>query len=124
MSPIIQHSLTMLGLLLVAVAFIQLMIRLLAGKGIVLTFSLLIMGIITIDCELAYILGQIEFTPLNILYTFGPGILVTLGAIYFLFRLVVVPVRRLIVTTNRLAEGDLHRESSYTNQKLDSWPRN
>jgi methyl-accepting chemotaxis protein len=116
MSLIVQHSLIMLTLLVVAVLFIQLMIRLIAGKGIVLTFSALILGIVVADCELAYILGQIELTPLHILYTFGPGILLTIGVIYVLFRIVVVPVRILIGSTNRLAEGDLQGKVDYANE--------
>ncbi|PKO13461.1 MAG: hypothetical protein CVU39_18825 [Chloroflexi bacterium HGW-Chloroflexi-10] len=115
MSPIVQNSLIMFVLLVSAVLFIQLMIRLIAGKGIVLTFSALILGIVVVDCELAYILGQIELTPLNIIFIFGPGILVTLGVIYYLFRIVVVPVRLLTATTHRLAEGDLQGDLSYSN---------
>jgi len=116
MSPIIQNSLIMFVLLVAAASFIQLMIRLIIGKGIVLTFSLLILGIIVTDCELAYILGQIELTPLNVILIFGPGILLTLGGIYILYRIVVVPVRMLTATTNRLAEGDLQGDLSYTNE--------
>ena len=115
MSPIVYKSLVMLGLLVAAVLFIQLLVRLVVGKGIVLTFSALMLAIVLIDCELAYVLGQIELTPINIIFTFGPGILVTLGIIYGLFRVVVIPVRMLTAATTRLANGDLQAELSYQN---------
>jgi methyl-accepting chemotaxis protein len=115
MSTIVQNSLIVFGLLVAAVLFVQLMIRLIAGKGIVLTFSALILVIVITDCELSYILGQIELNPLNAILIFTPGILLTLGVIYILFQIVVVPVRLLTATTDLLADGDLQGELSYTN---------
>ncbi len=111
---IFQKCLFMFVLLVPSAALIQLTIRRIAGKGIVLTFSALILGIVIVDSELAYFLGQIDLTPLNIILVFGPGILLTLGGIYILFRMVVIPVRMLIDTTNRLAEGDLKGDLSYS----------
>ena len=115
MSTILQNSLIVFSLLFGALLLIQLATRLLIGKGIVNTFSLVIMVIVVIDCELAYILGQIELNVLNVVLIFTPGILATIAGIYFLFWLVLVPVRILIGTTNRLAEGDLTGNIAYTN---------
>jgi methyl-accepting chemotaxis protein len=105
----------MFVLLVAAVALIQGLIRMIAGKGIVLTFSLLILSIVVIDCELAYILGQLELTPLNVVLIYGPGISITLGIIYLLFRIVVLPVRALTQTAARMAQGDLQGELTYRN---------
>ena len=115
MSTLTLNALIMFGLLVAASLFIQLITRVISGKGIVLTFSALIMGIVTVDCTLAFILGQIGLNPLHLILTFGPGIVVTIGVIYILFRLVVIPVRLLNATTNRLADGDLQGGVSYTN---------
>jgi methyl-accepting chemotaxis protein len=115
MSPIVQNSLIMFVLLAAAVLFIQFIVRLIAGKGIVLTFSALILSIVVMDCELAYILGQINLTISNVILLFSPGILLTIGVIYILFRIVVMPVRMLTAATTRLANGDLQSELSYAN---------
>ena len=116
MSTIVQNSLFMFALLLGAMLLILLVIRRIAGKGIVSTFAFLIMGIVVIDCELAFVLGQLEFTLLNVIIIFTPGILVTIGAIYALFRIVVVPIRMLTATAGQLANGDLRGGMNYSNQ--------
>ena len=116
MSPILQHSLIMLVLMVPSALLIQFIISKIAGKGIVLTFSMLILGIVIIDNELSYILGQMDLTISNIILIFGPGILLTLGLIYVLFRIVVVPVRELTETANRLAQGDLQNQFTYSNR--------
>ena len=116
MSQIAQNSLIMFSLLVLAILLVQFLIRLIAGKGIVLTFSWLILGVLVIDCELAFILGQIDFSLSNIIVLFTPGILITLGVIYILFKIVVVPLRILTKTTDRLAVGDLQGNVSYSNK--------
>ena len=116
MELIVQHSLIMFALLVAAVSLIVFVIRRIAGKGITVTFAILIVTIVVIDCELAYILGQIELTPLNVILIYTPGILATIGGIYVLFRIVVIPLRRLMASTQRLAVGDLQGEVNYSNQ--------
>jgi methyl-accepting chemotaxis protein len=116
MNLVVQHILIMLALLIAAVSLVVIVIRLIAGKGITVTFSILIALIVVIDSELVYILGQIEFTPLNVIIIFSPGILATIGVIYVLFRIVVIPLRKLMAATQRLAVGDLQGEVDYSNQ--------
>ena len=116
MNLVVQHILIMLALLIAAVSLVVIVIRLIAGKGITVTFSILIALIVVIDSELAYILGQIEFTPLNVIIIFSPGILATIGVIYVLFRIVVIPLRKLMAATQRLAVGELQGEVNYSNQ--------
>ncbi|MCX6082074.1 MAG: methyl-accepting chemotaxis protein [Chloroflexi bacterium] len=115
MSPILQNSLIIFALLVLSAVLIQLIISRLTGKGIILTFSALILGVVLVDSELAYILGQMELNVRNVILIFGPGILLTLSVITILFRIVVMPVRTLIATTNRLAQGDLQGDISYSN---------
>jgi methyl-accepting chemotaxis protein len=116
MELIVQRSLIMFVLLIAAVSLIVFVIRMIAGKGITVTFALLIVSIVVIDCELAYILGQIELNPLNVVLVYTPGILATIGVIYALFRIVVIPLRKLMAVTQGLAVGDLQGEVTYTNQ--------
>ena len=114
MSTIFQNSLIMFALLTTAGLFTLLTIRLIAGKGILLIFSVVIMWIVIVDSELAYILGNIELTPINVISLFGPGILLTLAGIYILFRTVVSPVRILTAITNSLSKGELQGKVTYT----------
>ncbi len=114
MSTILQNSLIMFGLLIAAGLFTLLTIRIIAGKGILLIFSIVIMWIVIVDSELAYILGNMELTALNIIFLFGPGIVLTLIGIFILYRMVVTPVRLLTAITKRLADGDLQGKVAYT----------
>lgn len=66
MNPIVQNCLIMFVLLVAAVSLVVLVIRLIAGKGIIVTFTIVIAIIVAVDCELAYIQGMIGLTPLNV----------------------------------------------------------
>ncbi len=116
-NPILVNSLVILGLLILAASFILLCIRKIAGQGIVIKLAFLTLANVLIDCELAYILGQIDLTPLNILVVFGPGIILTLGGIYLAFRIVVMPVQQLIAVGRRISAGDLSETAE--NQSRD-----
>ena len=111
-----QNTLIMLGLVIAAVSLVTFVIRLIAGKGITVTFTILIMVCVLVDVELAFILGQIEFNLFNIVALFTPGILITIWVVYMIFRLVVIPLRKLLAATQRLAVGDLQGEVNYTRQ--------
>ncbi|MBI9050224.1 MAG: HAMP domain-containing protein [Anaerolineaceae bacterium] len=116
MSPNIQNSLIMIGLLFLAIFIVIAIIRIIAGKGIILTITFAIMVIIMIDVELGFILGQIEFTLKNIILLFSPGMFLTTITILLLHRLIVIPVRSLMDTTKYLAEGDLSGDVSFSNK--------
>ncbi len=111
MSPLITNSLIMFVLLVIAVSFIWLVIRQIAKRGMVLIFAALVLSIVVIDCELAFILGEVGMTALNAIIIFTPGILVTIWVIYTLYRIVVIPVRALTDTAQMLAMGDLRQEA-------------
>ncbi|MBI9081926.1 MAG: HAMP domain-containing protein [Pseudodesulfovibrio sp.] len=115
MSIMVQNSLIMFVLLVAAVSLIVVVIRRLVGNGITVTIASLIAVIVAIDCELAFVLGYLDFTLLNIFLLFTPGILITLGLIYYLHRQISVPLRNLTATTKRLAVGDLQGNVNYTN---------
>ena len=106
----------MLALLVAAASLVFLAIRLIAGKSITVTISSLLLLIVVITCEMAFILGQIEFNLLNIVVVYTPGIAITLGIIILLHRIVVLPLRKLIAASERLAVGDLQSDIHYTNQ--------
>ena len=72
-----------------------------------MVFSAMILSILVIDSELLFILGQIEFNIFNIIIVFLPGFLLTLGSIFSLYKMVVLPVRELTTSVTRMAEGSL-----------------
>ncbi|MEI7989282.1 MAG: HAMP domain-containing methyl-accepting chemotaxis protein [Chloroflexota bacterium] len=116
MNPIVQNSLVMFGLLIGAALLVQLVMRIIAGHGITLTLSALLLGIVVVDCELVFILSQVGVSPLNILLIWGPGIVFTLWILYILYQSVAVPVRKLTETVNLLATGNLQNEYHYDNE--------
>ena len=71
MNGIVQNSLIMFGLLVAAVSLVVVIIRFIAGKGIIVTISTWIAATVALDCELAFILGQIGMTPAQ----YGAGFL-------------------------------------------------
>ena len=113
MNPIVQYSLIMAGLLLLSITLVLLLVRQTLGKGLVMTFSYVVLFIVAIDTELGFILGQIGMTPLNLIITFGPGILVTLFLIFYFARVVVGPVSKLSAVAERMAVGDLEENVNY-----------
>ena len=116
MNPIVQDALVMLTLLVVAAVLVVSVIRLIAKKGITVTLALLVVAMVVIDSELAFILGHFELNLLNVVLVFSPGILATVLGIYALYRIVVLPLRKLIDSTERLAVGDLQGDVNYANQ--------
>jgi methyl-accepting chemotaxis protein len=115
MNLIVSNSLIMFGLLATAIILVMVLVRLVLGKGIVLTFALITIIIIAIDVELGFILGQIGLSLFNAVVTFSPGVILTLVLIFILYRIIVVPIRKITETTRRLSVGDLHGEVNYKN---------
>jgi len=113
MTPLIQNSLIMLGLLVVAAIVLYFGVRLVAGKGFILRLTVWLLGLIVLDTELGFILGQLGLTPFTCLITFGPGILVTLAALYAMFRMVIVPLQKLIELGHHIAQGDLSQTAEH-----------
>lgn len=107
---LLQNSLIMLGMLMVAGTIVMLALWRLTGTGIVTKLSLTIIVSVIIACELAFILGQIGLTPLNVLITYPPAILAVLAAMYLMYRITVQPIQNLITAAEKIAGGDLNVE--------------
>ncbi len=112
-STLIYNSLIMAILLTLSIGFIWLVIRKIAGKGIISKLSGMTLLAVAIDCELAFILGQIGMSVFNVIIIFGPGITITLLIIYMMHKIVVVPVQNLIGIGKNLAVGDLSNDVPY-----------
>jgi methyl-accepting chemotaxis protein len=113
MSTLAQNSLIMFGLLVLALGLVLLGVRRLVGRSIVIKITVVVCGIIVFDTELAFILGQIGLTALHILYTFGPGIVLTIAGLYFLVQVVARPLKVITSIARPIAEGDLSQSADY-----------
>ena len=110
---VFRNSLIMLGLLVPAAGVVLLGVRSLAGRGVVLKLGAMALAAIVVDAELGFVLGQIGLTPISVMVLFGTGIATTIGLLYAMFRLVVVPIQILISVAQRIAQGDLSETVSY-----------
>ncbi len=113
MHVVFQNSLIMFGLLIPAAALVLWVVRLLAGRGIVLKLGAVALAAIVVDANLGFVLGQVGLTPLSIIVLYGIGIAITIGLFYAMFRVVVVPIQELIAVAQRVAQGDLRETVSY-----------
>ena len=111
---LIRNGLIMSGLLITATVLILIAVRYLAGKGLVQKLSILIMLILIIDVELGFILGNINFTPVNIVSLYTPGMIITIGGLYLIYRMILVPIQILINSARQIAQGDLSKSISFT----------
>ncbi len=111
---LVRDSLIMLGLLVAAAIFIWLTVRVVAGQGIVLKLGGITLIAIILDAELAFILGQVGLSPLNVAILFGFGFVTTFGMLVAIFRIVVMPIRALTAIAERIATGDLTETSKHT----------
>jgi methyl-accepting chemotaxis protein len=96
-----------------ALGLVLLGVRTLVGRSIVFKIALVVCGIILIDTELAFILGQLGFTAFHVLYTFGPGIVVTIAGLYLLVKVAAKPLRVITSIATPIARGELGQSIDY-----------
>ncbi|MBN1935847.1 MAG: methyl-accepting chemotaxis protein, partial [Anaerolineae bacterium] len=91
-------------------------VRALTGQGIILKLAIAIMIAVSIDVELAFLLGQLGLSTLNVIIIAGGGMATTLGVLYVMYRIIVVPIQTLIGIALRIAQGDLRETTDYASK--------
>ncbi len=115
-NSVLQESVIMFGILVGAAGTIALAIRFLTGRSVILKVGALTLTAVVLDVELGFILAKIGLTPINILIMYGIGITATIGLLYGMFRVVILPLQALIAAGQRIAQGDLSEPVNYESE--------
>ncbi len=110
---IFRDALIMFGLLVPAAGLVLLVVRWLTGRGIILRLGTITMLAVVLDVELGFVLGMLGLSPINVVALYSVGIAGTIGLLYAMFRMVVVPIQTLIAVSQRIAQGDLSETAGY-----------
>lgn len=105
-----QKVLIEAALLVPTVLLVYLVIRWVAGRGIILKITAVLLPNIAVVSLLSYIYGHLEMTVVNTIAVYAPGALLTALCFYWMFRVVVRPLQNLINVASAIAKGDLSHD--------------
>ncbi len=107
MNSLWPDSLIMFGLLVAAAVVLFGTVRLIAGTSILTRIAVAYLASVVFDVELGFILARLGLTVGNVVLTFGPGVIITLGCLYSIYWLALRPLQTLLARGRQVAAGDV-----------------